>query len=111
MNHSAIHLSGSLPLRGAKIGFLRGIQVLRAAGVTSASLRKHQRMGGWAALAFTCLAPGCAVVEPYERDHLASYAMRPDRDPLCVRLNEHLWTSREAAEGGGKVGGGGCGCN
>lgn len=54
---------------------------------------------------------GCQTVEPWERGHLAEYVMRPDRDPLSVALNEHLWFSREAASGGEGVGGGGCGCN
>ena len=57
------------------------------------------------------LVSGCAVVEPYERENLATYGMRPDRDQLAGRLQDHLWFSREAANGGGRVGGGGCGCN
>lgn len=54
---------------------------------------------------------GCAGVEPWQRETLASYGMRPDRDLLSRHLQEHMWFSREAANGGGRVGGGGCGCN
>ena len=54
---------------------------------------------------------GCANVKPWERDALADYTMRPERDPLTGALREHLWFSREAANGGRSIGGGGCGCN
>lgn len=56
-------------------------------------------------------ATGCANVKPWEREHLADYTMRPDRDPLGMSMSEHLWFSREEAHGGRGVGGGGCGCN
>lgn len=54
---------------------------------------------------------GCATVKPWERDILADYTMRSDRDPLENMLVEHMWFSREAASGGMSIGGGGCGCN
>jgi len=54
---------------------------------------------------------GCANVKPWEREHLADYTMRPDRDPLRGAQAEHIWFSREEASGGSGVGGGGCGCN
>ena len=54
---------------------------------------------------------GCATVQPWERGYLADYTMRPDRDPLSIHFDEHMWFSREAASGGRGVGGGGCGCN
>lgn len=54
---------------------------------------------------------GCANVKPWQRERLADYTMRSDRDPLTFRLAEHMWFSREAATGGRGVGGGGCGCN
>ena len=57
------------------------------------------------------LSAGCANVKPWDRDALAHYSMRPDRDPVAQALREHLWFSREAANGGRSVGGGGCGCN
>ena len=57
------------------------------------------------------LAGGCTTVKPWERGTLADYTMRADRDPLSTALSEHVWFSREAANGGKGVGGGGCGCN
>ncbi len=54
---------------------------------------------------------GCANVKPWQREHLADYTMRGDRDPLGVAQAEHIWFSREDASGGRGVGGGGCGCN
>lgn len=57
------------------------------------------------------LASGCTTVKPWERGTLADYTMRADRDPLSTALSEHVWFSREAANGGKGVGGGGCGCN
>ena len=57
------------------------------------------------------LLSGCSSVKPWERDILADYTMRSDRDPLENMLAEHMWFSREAASGGMSIGGGGCGCN
>jgi hypothetical protein len=57
------------------------------------------------------LSAGCVNVQPWERDALAHDSMRPDRDPTTLTLREHMWYSREAANGGRSVGGGGCGCN
>jgi len=54
---------------------------------------------------------GCANVKPWQRETLADYTMRADRDPLRVSQMQHVWFSREEANGGGGVGGGGCGCN
>ena len=64
-----------------------------------------------AALGVLTLGTGCAHVKPWERNTLADYTMRGDRDPLGVAFNEHIYFSREAASGGRGVGGGGCGCN
>lgn len=44
---------------------------------------------------------GCTTVKPWERDILADYTMRSDRDPLENMLVEHMWFSREAASGKG----------
>lgn len=57
------------------------------------------------------LATGCVNVKPWERDLLAEAGMRPNREPLTAATREHLWFSREAANGGRSIGGGGCGCN
>ena len=54
---------------------------------------------------------GCANVKPWQRENLADYTMRGDRDPLGTAQQEHIWFSREEASGGRGVGGGGCGCN
>ena len=54
---------------------------------------------------------GCANVKPWQRETLADYTMRADRDPLGTAQAEHIWFSREEASGGRGVGGGGCGCN
>jgi len=54
---------------------------------------------------------GCKTVQPWERAALASYPMRPDRDPLGTTMVEHIYFSREASSGGRGVGGSGCGCN
>jgi hypothetical protein len=62
-------------------------------------------------LAVAILLTGCSTVKPWERGTLADYTMRPDRDPLDVSLDEHVFFTREAAAGGQGVGGGGCGCN
>jgi Domain of unknown function (DUF4266) len=54
---------------------------------------------------------GCVNVKPWQREHLADYTMRSDRDPVGMTQAEHIWYSREEATGGRGVGGGGCGCN
>jgi len=54
---------------------------------------------------------GCANVKPWQRGTLTDYTMQPDRDPLGTAQAEHIWFSREEANGGSGVGGGGCGCN
>ena len=67
-------------------------------------------------LGATTVFSGCANtnlvrVKPWERATLASYEMRPDRDPLSTAMAEHVFFSRETAAGGRGVGGSGCGCN
>ena len=54
---------------------------------------------------------GCTHVKPWQRGRLADYTMRADRDALGVAQDEHIFFSRETANGGRGVGGGGCGCN
>jgi hypothetical protein len=60
---------------------------------------------------------GCATstaavrVKPWERGYLADATMDPNRDPLGTAMTDHVYFSREAAEGGKGVGGAGCGCN
>lgn len=62
-------------------------------------------------LAGACGLGGCATVRPWQRGTLADYTMNPGRDPLATAMSEHIYFSREAAEGGREVGGAGCGCN
>lgn len=71
------------------------------------------RLGlGAAGLLFAgCAHPNLVRVKPWERATLASYELRPDRDPLSAAMAEHIFFSREAAAGGRGVGGSGCGCN
>jgi hypothetical protein len=72
---------------------------------------KPRLFATWFLLLGAATFSGCATVRPWERDHLARYGMRADRDRLALGINEHLWFSREAVHGGRSVGGGGCGCN
>ena len=54
---------------------------------------------------------GCQTVQPWEKDLLADYTMRADRDVLHDAMSEHIYFSREASAGGRGVGASGCGCN
>ncbi len=81
-------------------------------------MMKAMKVKNWRAafiLALTvtamALGNGCTNVKPWQRQTLADYTMRADRDPLADALSEHMWFSREASSGGRGVGGGGCGCN
>ena len=59
-------------------------------------------------------AAGCATMEPpkpWESGDLAKPAMQIDPDKLQTKIDQHIYTSKEAATGGYGVGGGGCGCN
>jgi len=56
---------------------------------------------------------GCATpppVKPWEREYLSRRAMSFN-DPLEARFNQHMFSSREGADGGYGFVGGGCGCN
>lgn len=57
------------------------------------------------------LLAGCTHVAPYERGYLARPDMALDDSPGMARAMEKIHPSKEAASGGGSVGGGGCGCN
>jgi hypothetical protein len=63
------------------------------------------------ALAAASLAPACARVKPYQREHLARRTMVSDRQPGEARFDQHARGSREGADGGTGEAGGGCGCN
>ncbi len=69
------------------------------------------------AIALTSLLCGACTnanlvrVKPWERATLADYMMNPGRDGLATSMSEHIFFSRETANGGRGVGGAGCGCN
>jgi len=58
---------------------------------------------------------GCGHAPPAvgvtRRAYLSKRAMRFDADPLETRFRQHMFGSREAADGGYGEPGGGCGCN
>jgi hypothetical protein len=58
-----------------------------------------------------CTTTSAFRVRPWERQYLADPVMDPNRDPLAIAMSEHVYFSREAAQGGRGVGGAGCGCN
>jgi hypothetical protein len=62
-------------------------------------------LGGTAA---SCATP--PPVRPWQREYLSRRAMRFD-DGLEGRFRQHLYGSREGADGGNGHVGGGCGCN
>lgn len=66
-----------------------------------------------AIVAGIALLAGCATVrvQPWERDVLALQAMQLDAYPLDIYLDDHIYFSKESANGGQGIGGGGCGCN
>jgi hypothetical protein len=58
-----------------------------------------------------CTTPQAVRVQPWERGNLADSIMDPNRDPVATATIAHVYYSREAAQGGGAIGGAGCGCN
>ena len=57
------------------------------------------------------LCQACADVAPWERGNLAKDEMSLDPNPNLSHIRDHIFTSREAAQGGRGGSGGGCGCN
>lgn len=58
------------------------------------------------------LLPGCSIkVAPWERGNLAKPQMASDPTPSRTALRQHVFTSKEASQGGYGGIGGGCGCN
>ena len=81
---------------------------------SSTTKQKAKLLASLGAVSLLLLGGGCSAkvtVTPMERGYLADYLMRPDRDKLAVKMNDHAFFSREASRGGRGVGGGGCGCN
>jgi len=63
---------------------------------------------------YLCGLAGCAIepwVKPYEREHMADPIMSASRDPIADRHRQHVFDTREAAQGAVVSEGGGCGCN
>ncbi|NQY22011.1 MAG: DUF4266 domain-containing protein [Campylobacteraceae bacterium] len=56
---------------------------------------------------------GCtSKVKAWEKGILAEKHMQiGGGSPLLMKVNEHVFTSKEGSFGGGGIGGGGCGCN
>ena len=58
---------------------------------------------------------GCAhrppPIQPWQREYLSKRALRFDVDHLEARFRQHMFGSREGADGGYNQPGGGCGCN
>lgn len=64
-----------------------------------------------AALALALMMAACAPVQPWERGRLAQPHMALQPDSLLAAMDEHVYSSKEAASGGAGAAGGGCGCN
>lgn len=54
---------------------------------------------------------GCAKVSAWERGNLAKEAMSINPSPNQNAFRDHVFTSKEASQGGHAGAGGGCGCN
>ncbi len=62
-------------------------------------------------LPWLLLCQACAEVAPWERGVLAKEDMSITPNPNLTHIRDHIFTSREAAQGGPSASGGGCGCN
>ncbi|MDT4291331.1 DUF4266 domain-containing protein [Methylomonas sp. MO1] len=58
-----------------------------------------------------CALAGCAEVSPWERGNLAKRDMALNPKPNLSHFRDHIFTSKEASQGGLNGSGGGCGCN
>jgi len=65
----------------------------------------------WISIVILSALTACAPVQPWERGRLAKPQMALDQDALLSAMDEHVYTSKEAASGGVGPSGGGCGCN
>ena len=63
------------------------------------------------AILATTVLGACAQVQPWERGRLAHPVMSLEGDSLLGAIDEHTYSSKEAASGGIGPAGGGCGCN
>jgi hypothetical protein len=102
------------PRGGDRAGVADGIRAIAFPQV--AKIQRGRVFVALSAIAIACALSGCSTaqavrVKPWERAYLADSMMDPGRDPLAAALAEHVYFSREAAQGGRGVGGAGCGCN
>jgi hypothetical protein len=67
------------------------------------------------AIVLVCLMcmGGCSSigVKPWQHDVLARPEMTLTPHPLDAAIDDHIYFSKEASNGGRSFGGGGCGCN
>ena len=66
------------------------------------------------ALTMAAFVSGCMAtkqVKPWQKATLAQPTMSLGGLPYDNGLYNHIYTSKEAAKGGGSISGGGCGCN
>jgi hypothetical protein len=65
------------------------------------------------ALCLALAAGGCSTlgVKPWQREILARPEMALNAEPIDAAIDDHIYFSKEAANGGRSFGGGGCGCN
>ena len=68
-------------------------------------------LGVFVLAVFTLCFTACAPVQPWERGRLAQPQMALEADALMASMDDHTYTSKEAASGGIGPAGGGCGCN
>jgi hypothetical protein len=54
---------------------------------------------------------GCSTVAPWERGNLAKPEMSINPHPNLNSFRDHIFSSKEASQGGHSGAGGGCGCN
>ena len=62
-------------------------------------------------VAMTWALGACETVRPWERGVLARPEMQLDPNALQTGLYDQVYYSKEAARGGTKAAGAGCGCN
>lgn len=64
-------------------------------------------------LGITLVICGCSSlgIKPWQREILARPEMALTAHPLDAAIDDHIYFSKEAANGGRSFGGGGCGCN
>lgn len=57
------------------------------------------------------VAPGCAHVKPWQKEHMAKMKKHVDDGARARAFEAKMWMVREGAAGGSGKPGGGCGCN